>query len=91
MHTLSVLIVWVNASDVIPVTMGNKVRSRIALVCLVRCRTLLLFSFLTMNRQNHDRGSSFAETKLDLICLTHFFLPGSHSKQENNEKSLTYS
>ena len=26
--------------------------------------------------ENHDRGSSFAETKLDLICLAHlsFFL-----------------
>jgi len=41
--------------------------------------------------ENHDRGSSFAETKLDLICLAHFFLSDSHSQQENNEKCLTYS
>ena len=40
--------------------------------------------------ENHDPGSSFAETKLDLICLAHLPLFGSHSKWENNEKRLKY-
>ena len=40
--------------------------------------------------ENHDPGSSFAETKLDLICLAHLPLFGSHSKWENDEKRLKY-